>query len=48
MIFDYMSGETDSIAAGAEGKKNKRKSTTPKRTANENAVAGSCSGMIYW
>ncbi|KAG4075766.1 hypothetical protein HA402_003592 [Bradysia odoriphaga] len=41
MIFDYMSGETDSIAAGAEGKKNKRKSTTPKRTSNEDRVTGS-------
>lgn len=45
MIFDYqnndyMSGETDSITGGSEGKKNKRKSTTPKRTANEDRVGG--------
>lgn len=46
MIFDYMTGETDSIAAGADGKKNKRKSTPPKRTSNEDAITGS--GMIYW
>jgi len=41
-----MSGETDSITGGAEGKKNKRKSTTPKRTANEDKVAGNGTRFI--
>ncbi len=46
MIFDYhnadyMSGETDSVTGCGEGKKNKRKLTTPKRTANEDTVSGS-------
>lgn len=38
MIFDYMCGETDSLTGSAEGKKNKRKSTTPKRTANDDRL----------
>lgn len=45
MIFDYhnndyMSGDADPVIGGGDGKKNKRKLTTPKRSANEEVVSG--------
>lgn len=54
-IFDYQNNDymsdsiTDSvISGGGEGKKNKRKLTTPKRTADEDRVSGSGKRTMFF